>query len=328
MRELLTRPRKTMSLLGAVWPKDYGDTTAERRALAQGAALLDFSPMDWLRLTGSDTASFLQGMVSQDIRRIGLGEARPAWLLDAGGKILFSLHIIHAEAQTFLLQTSPGEAETVSQGLDRFLIMEDVALAQRPSWRCLSLQGPMAEALLAEVNPGDALVYAHDRSGAGGFDLAGEATALASLAEALVQAGAVPTGMAALNGPRIRAFIPWYGVDMKPGVNPVIYGSADRISAEKGCYVGQELVAMTRDRGRPPQLLSLLRGTDPAPAEELALVDGDKPIGAITSATEDDSGAWALATVKYQFVRQPKAVLTDARGGRWTVERTRDEKAT
>jgi len=328
MSALLGKPAEMTELLGVAWPARFGPLETERAALERGAALFDFSSSPWLTATGSDVASFLQGMVTQDVAGMQPGEARPGWLLDANGKIVSLLRFLRLEPRRFLIQTPPHALETVRAALERYIIMEDARLTPAPELATLSLQGPRAEALLDEAWQAGETAWRsrHDRCGYGGFDLIGEPEQLRGLADRLRTAGATPAGMIALNEARIRAFIPWFGVDMKPGQNPVIFGAADRIAARKGCYVGQELVAMTRDRGRPPQLLSLLRGEGPAPAKSVALLTRDKSAGDIVSAIDIAGGALALATVKYQFA-EPGAALSDAEGGNWVVEKTSDYKA-
>ena len=67
---------------------------AEYRAARTGAGLLDLSYREQVRLTGEDRASFLQGMVTQDLRALQVGEATYTALLTAKGAMVSDARLI------------------------------------------------------------------------------------------------------------------------------------------------------------------------------------------------------------------------------------------
>ena len=56
------------------------------------AALLDDRGV--VRVSGEDAASFLQGLLTNDVEQLGPGEARYAGLLSPQGKILFDMIVV------------------------------------------------------------------------------------------------------------------------------------------------------------------------------------------------------------------------------------------
>lgn len=99
------------------------------------------------------------------------------------------------------------------------------------------------------------------------LDLLSDSGTISSLVDRLKGAGAVPAGPGVWDVLRVEAGRPAYGPDMDDSVIPVEAGIQDRaIDYGKGCYTGQEVVVMIRDRGQPPrQLRGLLLGDQPPP---------------------------------------------------------------
>ncbi len=315
--------RQQIQLAGGSWPAHYGDPEEEYRAVTAAAGLLDLSPYEWLRATGPDTEGFLQGMVTQNIHAMKPREALPAWVLESSGKIVALVHIYRLAAQDFLIQTPPGQGDQLLRTLDRYLIMEEVNLRPEPDRHAFSLQGPMVKEMRTAWDaPEEACSwFEHDRCGHGGHDLLFQSATAEKIAEAIADLPLNPVGAIALNRARVEAFLPWFGVDMKAGVNPMVYGAANRISARKGCYIGQETVAMTRDRGRPPMLLVWLScPNSQTPEQDMALLADGKPVGELTSAIfSPERASWlGIGTVKYARA-EPGSGLKDKTDRTWTV---------
>src|SRR5207244_9526745 len=101
----------------------------------------------------------------------------------------------------------------------------------------------------------------------------------------LLRAGAKPAGLQAYESLRVEAGTPVYGVDMDETRFIVEVGrTAQAISYNKGCYLGQEPVVMARDRGQVQRtLLGLkLAGEEPVPPGSKLFRDG-KEVGVTAS---------------------------------------------
>lgn len=109
-----------------------------------------------------------------------------------------------------------------------------------------------------------------------------------ALAERLEGAGVPRAGPETWDILRVEAGRPEYGPDMDDTVIPVEAGIQDRaIDYGKGCYTGQEVVVMIRDRGKVPRLLrGLLLGSQPPPepGTQLFAPDRDRPAGEVRTA--------------------------------------------
>jgi folate-binding protein YgfZ len=311
-----------LELWGRSRPSRFGEISAEVEALTSGAAFLPLTGFDWVCAKGKDVISFLQGLLSSDVRAAKENQAQPSWALDAKGRILFEVVVFRRGNEEVLLHTHPQNGDALVAHLDRYLIMEDVTLERLENMSCWTLQGPLASEVRERMaDREDGLWLTHDRCGQGGYDLVCPDGVQVAWGAALLTTGAIPIGFEALNRVRTQAFIPWFQVDLTAGTNPLIYGSLGRVSATKGCFIGQETVAKTRDRGRPPKLLVLLEGEahqDVAANTSLSHEDG--AIGAITSAvaSPDGSATLAFALVKTAVAKED-ASFQDEQGRLWRV---------
>src|SRR5215813_6191174 len=286
--------------LGATFGELKGREVVERipgrdedRALRTGAALFDASGRGVVRLTGPDQVSFLQGMVTQDVEGLPEGGVADAALLTPKGSMVADARVVK-RADDFLLLTEPGFGPVVRGGLERYLISEDAELSDATAeFGQLSLVGPEAEALAARAlglpaANGDAL-RPFDAGGATGWalpqglllpgvDLLVPAAALGTVFDRLLEAGATPVGFAALEVLRVERGTPRFGADMDEKTIPLEANLQRAIHYQKGCYIGQEVIARATFRGHVNRHLVGLRfagsgGSGPAPRTELFVGD-------------------------------------------------------
>jgi aminomethyltransferase len=187
---------------------------------------------------------------------------------------------------------------------------------------CFTVQGPQADGAVIGLHTPLTARLANDRSGLGGFDLLLPQENGPELTQELAALGP-PFGLTALDLLRTEAFLPWFGMEILRGQNPMIYGSGARISHDKGCYLGQETIAMTRDRGRPPRLLTQISANfDGLPEAEAELLAGEALAGQILSGhfSPKLEKPVAFALVKTSLAL-PGGELRDRQNRLWTIDR-------
>ena len=254
--------------------------------------VLDRSPRGLLALTGDDRETFLQGMVSNDVVGIPEGETRHAALLDATGHILADLHVRSQPADTLLIETDPATLSVLRSTLDKFLIMEDVQIADLSArYAALSVYGENAELVSAfSILPGrDIWALAEEKE---------------AVWDGLLADGFVPMTAEEAEALRIEAGIPKWGAELSPSVLLPEAEMADTVSYTKGCYVGQEIVARLHARGHTNKALRRILLAEDAPVPPVGATlhvpeDGPEPgreIGSVTSAAASPSrGGQAVA---------------------------------
>jgi folate-binding protein YgfZ len=145
------------------------------------------------------------------------------------------------------------------------------------------------------------LLVRENRTGVPGWDLRCPSSLSKEVFSSLLSAGARPGTGGEFESLRIAAGIPRWGAELTEAVLPDEAGLRERgfISENKGCYVGQEIVARIKTYGHVNRKLVLLEiaGGVPRAGEEI-FFEGERA-GSITSvAPAAGGGAVALAYVK------------------------------
>jgi folate-binding protein YgfZ len=285
---------------------------ADYRAITEGCGLLDRSERGKLALSGADSATFLQGQVSNDVERLTPGTGCYAAFLTPKGKMLGDIRILRADDE-LLLDTERLALQALFNMIRRFSLGYQVELHKRTVERgMLSLIGPDAVQLAGAGRLSAEREHAHamvEVPGSGlparairtdvGVDLLCHAADTDGLRDALMQAGAITIGEAAAECLRVEHGRPRYGIDLDDTVIPQEAGLNERaVSFTKGCYVGQETVARLYYRGKPNRQLRGLRLSGEAEAGEELGLDG-RSVGRVTSvASSPRFGPIALGFVR------------------------------
>ena len=256
-----------------------------------------------VRVSGEDAASFLQGLLTNDVEKLAAGEACYAGLLTPQGKILFDMIVVCVPAGAtgaFLLDCAAAQAADLVKRLGFYRLRAKVAIADDSAER-----GIVAFWDGAPEAPPDGVVYADPRDARLGF------RAILPRAEA----AAIGTGdAAAYEALRIETVAPKGGVDFAYGdvfPHDANFDLLNGIDFAKGCYVGQEVVSRMKHRGTGRKRVAGVRLAGVAPTAGTPVLDGDLPVGALGSS----SGGEALAMLRLDRVEEAKAAGRDLTAG-------------
>src|ERR1700688_4727617 len=120
-------------------------------ALLQGTGVSRLDHMGWIRVTGEDRVRWLNGMVTNSIQQLTDGEGNYNFLLTVQGRIQGDATIF-AEPDALLMETAASQVPGLMTLLDRFIIMDDVELADATSSQSgLLIAGPKAVSLLTQI---------------------------------------------------------------------------------------------------------------------------------------------------------------------------------
>ncbi len=218
-----------------------------------------------LAISGPEARDFLQGLVTNDVRGVGLQSLRYATLLTPQGKILFD----------FLLSESAGE-----------LLLDCLAAAREPLARRLSLYRLRAK---VQITPRDdlAVVWRREEPTSPLFlrdprhpDLGYRAVMSRVLAPASCGAEVFKTLRLAHGVPEGSDFGQDKFFALDAGLDEL-----GGIAFDKGCYVGQELTARMKHRGTArKRLLPVTTASGaPLPAAGTAIIANEREVGTLTS---------------------------------------------
>ncbi|HEX2260116.1 MAG TPA: hypothetical protein VHJ56_00675, partial [Candidatus Binatia bacterium] len=87
---------------GWLLPAQFSNSAAEYAAVRSGVGFIDLSHRGLLQLTGADRVSFLQGMVSNDVKALKPGEGQYATILNQQGKVLGDTRVLCSENSLYL----------------------------------------------------------------------------------------------------------------------------------------------------------------------------------------------------------------------------------
>jgi|SRR6058998_1140050 len=216
------------------------------RALRETAAAVDLSAWTVLRLRGADTRAFLQGLASQDLESARPGEARPSFFLNEKGRPVALAWVEIGEGGSSALVIADEGARSALRGhFERFRIMEDVDIDGPDGMPALiGFAGPNRGVLLrktAETMPAATSIESDPLS----FLL--PPPELSSTSPRPPTPFADPASFEAW---RLATGIPRTGVDIDLDRIATELSFPAAISLTKGCYVGQEIVARTSNRGQ------------------------------------------------------------------------------
>jgi folate-binding protein YgfZ len=239
---------------------------------------------------GPDAASFLHGLLSNDVEGLVDGEARPALILDAKGHIQVDLRVRRDGADAFTLIVPAALGARLAELLEQYHFSEDLDVLGPEEVEVLTAAGVAA----AAAAPAQIVLAGR---------LPGTLDLVVDDADATIAALGVPeVPAAALEMARIAAGVPSVGVDTGPSTLVQEVGLQDEaVSFDKGCYLGQETVARVRYRGRVNRVLrGLALGAEPAPLGAPVRADG-REVGRLTSvAVTPDLGAIGLAVLRHE----------------------------
>ncbi len=283
-------------------PLHYGSPESEYFALRGSAGWIDLSHWTKVRVSGGERWEWLQGQISQDVALLRERGSGQACLLKPTGQIIADLFLGVFGESVFLIagETPPP---LVVERLARMVVLEDVTLEDvTPSMGLIALQGPSIGKSLP-LRGSHFPMWEQDVSGSGGFLVlvsAEDAEFFPSLLADLT-----PVGLLAWDIARLELGLPLYGRDFDEGTLVMEMGDtflAPRVSLEKGCYTGQEVVARVMSRGHTHRTWVGLRCEAPVEAGA-GITDGSgKEIGRVTSsAVSPQMGPIASAYLKKEF---------------------------
>src|SRR5690348_8264198 len=131
---------------GVLVPTRFTDPVAEHQAVRKAAGVFDFSFRAKIAARGADRASFLHSMLSNDVKSLASGQGAYATLLDIKGHIVADVRVCCAE-DVFFLDTDADLRDKLARTLERYIVMDDVAL-EALELSTVAFQGPRARALL------------------------------------------------------------------------------------------------------------------------------------------------------------------------------------
>jgi aminomethyltransferase len=289
------------------YPGTGGGVLAEHKAVREAVGVFDVSHLGKASVTGDGAAAFVNATLTNDLGRIGPGQAQYTLCCDdaTGGVVDDLIAYYNDDADVFLIPNAANTAEVV-----RRLVAaapEGVSVVDRHrEFGVLAVQGPNSVELLSRLGlPTDHDYMSFTRSAYGdieltvcrtgytgehGYELVVPWDQTVALWDALLEheesLGARPCGLGARDTLRTEMGYPLHGQDLSLSITPNQARSGWAVGWDKPGFWGKAPLSAER-AAKPARLLWGLRAAGrgiPRPHMEVLTVDG-APCGEVTSGT-------------------------------------------
>jgi aminomethyltransferase len=256
---------------GFEMPVQYAGIREEHLAVRRAVGVFDISHMGQVETRGPDAQSFLQRILSNDVRRLPEGGAQYGVLCREDGGVLDDLFTYRLADCEFLTVTNAANHEKDLAWMQTQAEGFDVDVVDRAAdFAMLAVQGPEARDVVTRLADGSlpsrfrccerdvagvpALVCGTGYTGEDGVELLVAPVAAAVVWDAVVKAGATPAGLGARDTLRLEACFHLYGNDLVEDRGPIEAGLG-WCCKEQTAFIGSERVAQDRAQGTAEKLV-------------------------------------------------------------------------
>ncbi len=274
--------------------------------ISTSAALYRWKPTCWLRVSGDDAATFLQGQFTNDLRAAPATGAVYGLWLTLKGKVLADSFVLRGGGPNqFWVGSYFSAATTIRERLESFVIADDVTIEDvTADWMGTTLVGEGVVARSQKNVSPNVFLFRGRRSGVESIECLHPANA-GEPAWLRAQEELIELDDREMARRRIEAGIPAIPIDVGPADLPNEAGlEADAISYTKGCYLGQEVMARLKSMGQVRRRLVRVRqATGTYPALPAPVFAGVRQVGELRSAANQSGDGWiGLAMVSLLHV--------------------------
>ena len=287
----------------------YGDPAAERAAAADGTIVADLSQLGMIAFRGEDTAAFLQGQLTNDVRSLHADTAQWSGFCNPKGRLLGNF-LMWRQGEDTCLQLSGDILPGVLKRLSMFILRAKVQGRDASDENVrLVVAGPLALAAVSAAMGAvpDAVLRTASgeagqvvRVGADKFVLSVTPERAAAVWQVLSQS-ATPVGAPVWDWLRLNAGIPMIVAATQEQfvpqmVNLEVIGG---VNFQKGCYTGQEIVARSQYLGKLKRRMFLAHvEAEAAPGDSLYSADIEgQATGTVVNAAPAPTGGFDVLAV-------------------------------
>jgi glycine cleavage system T protein (aminomethyltransferase) len=273
-------------------PVQYGGVIQEHRAVRTDCGMFDVSHMGEFEVEGPRATELLQATLSNDLDKIGSGEAQYTLLTNERGGIIDDLIAYRLDEHRYLLVVNAANREADFRWLKEREIPGSDVRDVSDVYGLLAVQGPRAFERLGlppakqftfaegEIDGIECMVNRTGYTGEEGCELLVMAEDAAALWDRVLERGAVPCGLGARDSLRIEVCFPLHGNDITPETDAISAGLGWLCALDKEFSGAQELREI-KARGPEQKLVPFVMEEKAVPRQGMAIEGG----GTVTSGT-------------------------------------------
>jgi len=277
-------------------PVQYEGVIPEHLAVRHDTGVFDVSHMGELEVEGPRATELLQGVLSNDLEKIGDGGAQYTLLTNERGGIVDDLIAYRLSPFHYLLIVNASNRDADFRWLkDREIPGSDVRdVSDR--YALLAVQGPRSIERLGlpaarpftfaegEIDGVECMVNRTGYTGERGCELLVEADDAEELWDAVTARGAAPCGLGARDTLRLEACFALHGNDITPETDAISAGLGWVCALDKD-FVGTEALRAVKEEGPQRRLTAFVMEERAVPRPGMRIEEG----GEVTSGTHSPS---------------------------------------
>jgi len=283
-------------------PLHYGSILKEHLYVRESVGLFDISHMGAVFISGRESATWLNGLLANDLESLAVEQAHYSFLLNDAGGVIDDLIVYRLAEDVFFVVPNASGVGAVTEHLIGCIGDADVRLENRSgSVVSIAIQGKRSEALLQAVFPqidfsrlekndlklvdgkSDSMVIARTGyTGSDGFEIFTDIEEGRTLWDRLLNNDSGVEchvcGLGSRDTLRIEAGYPLYGNELNTSLTP--------IQAGLGFFVGAELKASLKEQtpnNLPKIVYFKVLEKAPPPRNGYEIFEGENSIGKVTS---------------------------------------------
>jgi glycine cleavage system T protein (aminomethyltransferase) len=273
-------------------PVQYAGVIPEHRAVRTDCGVFDVSHMAELEVEGPRAQALLQSLLSNDLDRIGVGEAQYTLLTNERGGIVDDLIVYAIQPGRYLLVVNASNRDTDFRWLKEREIRGTEVSDRSDEYALLAVQGPRAFERLG-LEAGKAFTWSMDEldgievmvnrtgyTGEPGCELLVMPDDAAALWDRVLERGATPCGLGARDSLRLEVCYPLHGNDIGPDTDAISAGLGWVCALDKD-FTGAEALRRIKETGPERRLAAFVMDERAIPRAGMAIAEG----GEVTSGT-------------------------------------------
>jgi len=320
-------------------PIEYpgGGVVAEHTAVRERVGVFDVSHLGKASVSGPGAMEFVNSCFSNDLRRIGPGQAQYTLCCDDSGGVVDDLiQYVRAENDIFLIPNAANSAEVirrVSAAAPEGISVEDL----HDSYGVLAVQGPRSDEVLqslglltghaymsfveADWGGRPVIVCRTGYTGERGYELVPRWDDAPQLWDRLMEAvrpfDGMPCGLGARDTLRTEMGYPLHGQDLSLEISPVQARCGWAVGWKKEAFWGRDALIAEKAAGPSRVSWGLLVTGRGIPRAHCAVTADGEPVGEVTSGTFSPTTRQGIAlALLAPSVGLGDEVVIDVRGRR------------
>ncbi|MCM3785639.1 glycine cleavage system aminomethyltransferase GcvT [Neobacillus mesonae] len=326
-------------------PVSFSGIQKEHEAVRQQAGLFDVSHMGEFRIEGAKAEDFLQGMLTNDVSVLEIGQAQYTLMCYPTGGVVDDLLVYKRSDNLYMLVVNASNIDKDWSWLQEHLPEGVQMVNESEATALLALQGPHAEAILSKVTNvnlaelgsfrfvdgadvcGSKVILSRTGyTGEDGFEIYVNAEEAQNVWKELMAAGdndgLIPIGLGARDTLRFEARLPLYGQELSSTITPLEAGLGMFVKLAAGEFIGRDALVKQKEEGLTRKLVGIEITDRGIPRSHYPVYAEGEQIGEVTTGTQSPTlkRNLGLALLDIRYTDPGTSVEVEIRGKRLKAE--------